>query len=307
VSAVRCQDALPADLRRLVAGGRRLLSAGANPAATDTLVAALRAQGTQYADVSALLAALRVVKDTSEIRKLRAAATITAESVRDASGSIRAGRNEGDVAAAILAGFRARGAMHASFPSIVAAGESALTLHYNANARPLGADELILMDVGAEYARYAGDVTRTYPVSGRFTERQRALYELVLGAQQATIAAVAPGVAPATLNTVARDYLRVHSNGLCGSVTCDQRLVHSVWHWLGLNVHDVGSFTTLQPGMVLTIEPGIYLVPDSIGIRIEDDVLVTAAGREVLSIGAPRTVAEIEALFRATGADSRAR
>jgi Xaa-Pro aminopeptidase len=178
----------------------------------------------------------------------------------------------------------------------VGSGPNGTTLHYDENRRQTRPGELIVMDVGAEYGYYAADVTRTIPVSGRFTSRQRALYELVLGAQQAAIDAVRPGSDFGTLNRVAREYMRRHSGNLCGGFACDRYFVHGLSHWLGMNVHDVGSFTRrLEPGMVFTIEPGIYLPAESLGIRIEDDILVTRGGPEVLSSGIPRTVEEVEA------------
>jgi Xaa-Pro aminopeptidase len=170
------------------------------------------------------------------------------------------------------------------------------------------AGDVVVVDVGAELGYYAADVTRTFPVSGTFTPRQREIYELVLAAQQAAIDATRPGVSVVELDRVARRYLREHSRGLCGRRSCDEYFVHGIGHWLGMDVHDVGDYTTpLRPGMVLTIEPGIYLADESLGIRIEDDLLVTEEGAEVLTHGAPRAVAEIEAWMRqGRGAATRA-
>ena len=155
------------------------------------------------------------------------------------------------------------------------------------------------MDVGAEFGYYTADVTRTIPISGKFDPRQRRLYELVLGAQQAAIDSVRPGTDLATLDRIAREYMRRHSGRLCGDSGCDRYFVHGLSHWLGMNVHDVGAYTRrLEPGMVLTIEPGIYLPAECLGIRIEDDVLVTDRGAEVLSSGIPRTVEEVERRWR---------
>ncbi|NJD09672.1 MAG: M24 family metallopeptidase [Gemmatimonadetes bacterium] len=299
---VRCVAMLGASARRqLPAAGLPLHLHSQNPAFTDTLVQALKAApGVEVRELSGPLAALRLVKDSAEIARLTRASDITARAIVDAVAVIRPGRSEADVANAILAGYATRGAPRASFPSIVASAGNALTLHYNANGRTFTGGELVLMDVGAEFGRYAGDVTRTFPVNGKFSDRQRALYELVLGAHQAAIAAVRPGVTLAQLEQTSREYLATRSGILCGSRTCDQYFVHLLSHWLGLNVHDVGSRTTpLAAGMVLTIEPGIYLPADSIGIRIEDDVLVTASGGLVLSAVAPRTVTDIAALFAA--------
>ena len=299
---LRCADSLGASLARLVPGSGLALQLHAQNAAWNhPLVLPLRSMaGVEVRELSLPLAALRLVKDSAEIARLAQAADITARAIVDAVAAIRPGRSESDVASAMLAGFTSRGAAGASFPSIIASAGNALTLHYNANQRTLAGGELVLMDVGAEFGKYAGDVTRTFPVSGRFTDRQRALYELVLGAHQAAIAAVRPGTTLQELEQVAREYLATRAGALCGARTCDQYFGHLLSHWLGLNVHDVGIRNALLvPGMVLTIEPGIYLPADSIGIRIEDDVLVTQSGGQVLSNAAPRTVADIEALFAA--------
>jgi Xaa-Pro aminopeptidase len=157
------------------------------------------------------------------------------------------------------------------------------------------AGELVVIDIGSECGYYSADVTRTIPVSGTFTPRQRDIYRLVLGAQQAAIDAVKPGVTVAELNRIAREYIDRSSGRLCGGQSCNQYFVHGLSHWLGMDVHDVGDYATpLAAGMVLTIEPGIYIASENLGVRIEDDILVTATGHEVLSRGAPRDPDEIE-------------
>jgi Xaa-Pro aminopeptidase len=151
------------------------------------------------------------------------------------------------------------------------------------------------MDIGAEWGYYTADVTRTVPVSGTFTQRQREVYQLVLGAQQAAINAVKPGVTVARLNAIARRYLDGNSGDICGGQSCNRFFLHGLSHWLGMDVHDVGDYNRpLEPGMVLTIEPGIYIASENLGIRIEDDILVTDTGHEILSADAPRTIDEIE-------------
>ena len=155
---------------------------------------------------------------------------------------------------------------------------------------------MLLTDVGAEYAGYAGDVTRTYPISGTFSDRQRELYELVLSTQEAAIDSVRPGVTLEDLNRIAREHMAAYSRDLCGEETCDTFFIHGLSHHLGLDVHDPGlPNLPLAPGMVLTIEPGIYIPDEGIGIRIEDDVLVTPGGHEVLSTAAPKSVGDVEA------------
>jgi Xaa-Pro aminopeptidase len=156
-----------------------------------------------------------------------------------------------------------------------------------------------VIDAGAEYGQYTADITRTWPVDGKFTGRQKSIYNLVLATQQATFDAVRPGVKLATLDSIAHAFMRDHSNNLCGDKTCDTYFFHGVGHWLGMDVHDVGDYTTpLAPGMVFTIEPGIYLQDEGLGVRIEDDVLVTATGGEWLGAGLPKKTDEIERVMR---------
>jgi Xaa-Pro aminopeptidase len=162
------------------------------------------------------------------------------------------------------------------------------------------------VDAGAEWGQYTADVTRTFPVTGRFTARQKAVYNLVLATQRAAFDSVRPGLRLRDLNRVARRYMKDHSGRLCGERTCDAYFVHALGHWLGMDVHDPGAIDTpLAPGMVFTIEPGIYLPAESLGIRIEDDVLVTPTGGEWLSAQAPRTTDAIERLMAAGGGASR--
>ena len=149
--------------------------------------------------------------------------------------------------------------------------------------------------MGAEYGYYTADVTRTVPVNGKFSPRQRRIYDLVLGAQQAAIDSVRPGVTIGDLSRVARRWMRENSGDACGDKPCDQYFVHGLSHWLGMDVHDVGEYrTALAPNMVITVEPGIYLPAENLGVRIEDDVLVTPTGHELLSAKAPRKAEEIE-------------
>jgi Xaa-Pro aminopeptidase len=183
-----------------------------------------------------------------------------------------------------------RGCEGNAYDPIVASGPDATVLHYSENSRLMQAGELVLMDVGSECAGYATDITRTVPVSGRFTPRQRELYDAVLGAQKAALAAVKPGATLPQINQIARDYLDSH--GRLG-----QYLNHRVSHGVGLEVHDVPSATSLEPlepGMVITVEPGLYIPEEKIGIRIEDTLVVTADGARVLSAALPKEPEEIE-------------
>lgn len=249
-------------------------------------------------DLRPHLAALRLVKDEDEMRRLRRAIEITTEAQREAMQAAKPGMWEYELEALIEYTFRRRGAERVGFPSIIGSGPNSTILHYDKSRRQTEPGDLVVIDIGAEFGYYSADVTRTIPISGRFTPRQRALYDLVLGAQQAAIDAVRPGVTIRELTGIARQYMRDHSGDLCGEVTCDRYFVHGLSHWLGMDVHDVGDYSTpLAPGMVITIEPGIYIPAEAIGIRIEDDILVTREGGELLSGSAPRSAEEIERLM----------
>jgi Xaa-Pro aminopeptidase len=268
-----------------------------------------------------ILHEMRLHKAPDEVERMRQAIDIACEAHRAAMRAARPGMVEYELEALVEGTFRRRGAAGPAYPSIVASGPNATVLHYTDNDRVLGDDELLLLDAGAERAGYCADVTRTFPTGQRWGGAHRDLYDAVLAAQLAAIATVRPGV---TLDDVHRVALRglvealiVHGL-VAGSV--DEALerdlykryyMHRTSHWLGRDVHDVGRYAIdgtprpLEPGMVLTVEPGLYVPTDAadvpaafrgIGIRIEDDVLVTENGHEVLSAAAPKQPAEIEAL-----------
>jgi Xaa-Pro aminopeptidase len=254
---------------------------------------------TRTRDLDAELGRLRLVKDGDELSRLRRAVAITADALKESMLAARPGMWEYQLEAIVEYTFRRNGAERVGFPSIVASGPNAVTLHYDKNRRQTQAGDMVVEDVGAEFGYYSADITRTVPISGRFTPRQRALYQLVLGTQQAAIDSVRPGTSLALLNRIARDFMREHSGDLCGPGSCVPYFVHGLSHWLGMDVHDAGPMgARLEPGMVLTVEPGIYLPAENTGIRIEDDVLVTRSGGEVLSRAAPRTVEEIEQIMK---------
>ncbi|HSR14237.1 MAG TPA: M24 family metallopeptidase, partial [Gemmatimonadales bacterium] len=210
---------------------------------------------------------------------------------------------EYELEAAAEGTFRRMGAERVGYPSIVGAGFNSTVLHYDESRARLADGDLVVMDMGAEFGYYSADVTRTIPASGRFTPRQRAIYDLVLGAQQAAMDSIRPGVTMGQLNQIARRFMRDHSGGLCGERTCDAYFIHGLGHMIGMDVHDVGpGGAPLRPGMVLTIEPGIYLPAERLGVRIEDDILVTATGHELLSGGVPRRAEAVEALMTGPGA-----
>ncbi|MBI2293415.1 MAG: aminopeptidase P N-terminal domain-containing protein [Betaproteobacteria bacterium] len=272
-------------------------------------------------DVRALLDEMRLLKDEHELAIMRRAAQISTDAHRRAMCAVKPGRAEYEIEAELLHEFRRRGAQAPAYTSIVAGGANACVLHYVSNDAVLNAGELLLVDAGCELDGYAADITRTYPVSGRFTPAQRDVYQMVLAAQGAAIAAVRPGAAWTAPHDAA---LRVLAQGLIDFGLCQGSVdkvieagdykrfyMHRTGHWLGLDVHDAGDYKRdgqwreLKPGMVLTVEPGCYIRGDDVppqfantGIRIEDDVLVTASGNEVLTHAAPKSVQDIEALMR---------
>ncbi|HEY8519770.1 MAG TPA: Xaa-Pro aminopeptidase [Gammaproteobacteria bacterium] len=265
-----------------------------------------------------LLHEMRLFKSRSEVNVMRQAARIAVEAHARAMRACRPGMMEYELEAEYLHVFRRHGA-ECSYPPIVAAGANACILHYRANDARLRDGDLVLVDAGCEYQMYASDVTCTFPVNGRFSPAQRELYEIVLEANRAATAAVRPGnhwndphdaaVAVVTRGLKELGLLSGRVPNLIKSQAYRAFFMHKTGHWLGMDVHDVGDYKVdehwrlLEPGMVLTIEPGIYVSPHArkvpkryrgIGIRIEDDVLVTRDGAEVLTEGLPRTVAEIE-------------
>lgn len=254
--------------------------------------------GRDVRNVRPAVDSMRLIKDADEIARLRKAIDISGLGHIAAMQAAHPGVWEYEIEAALEAGFRRNGADRVGYPSIVGSGPNTTTLHYDVNRRQTRDGDLVVVDAGAEWGQYTADVTRTFPVNGKFTARQKAIYDLVLATQQAAFDSTRPGITIAQLNRIARDYMRTHSGTLCGAQTCDAYFIHGLSHWLGMDVHDVGDYgTPLKPGIVFTIEPGIYLAQEGLGVRIEDDVLVTARGAEWLSARAPKTTAEIERLM----------
>jgi Xaa-Pro aminopeptidase len=273
-------------------------------------------------DPAASLHEMRLRKRPEELETMRAASAITRDAHLAALRAALPGRYEFEVEAELLRVFRARGSERAAYGSIVGSGPNATILHYRKNDRKLEAGDLLLIDAGAEYAYYASDVTRTFPVSGSFSAEQRAVYELVLAAQLATIEAVKPGTTLEALHDVAVGVLvdGMRELGLVQG-SRDEVLekgdykrfyMHRTSHWLGMDVHDVGRYyqdgapRALEPSFVLTVEPGLYIAPNAevdprfrgIGVRIEDDILVTGSGHDNLTHDIPKGVAELEAILR---------
>ncbi|HXG96828.1 MAG TPA: aminopeptidase P family protein [Gemmatimonadales bacterium] len=251
-------------------------------------------------NVTPIVDSLRVVKDADEVARLRRAVDISVAGHVAAMRAARPGMYEYQLEAVLEEGFRSNGADRVGYPSIVGSGPNSTTLHYDVNRRRTEDGDLVVIDAAAEWGQYTADVTRTFPINGKFTPRQKAIYDLVLGAQQAAFDALRPGITMRELDGIARKYMREHSGNLCGDRTCDDReyFNHGLGHPIGMDVHDVGINRPLEPGMVVTLEPGIYLQAEKLGVRIEDDVLVTAKGGEWLSDGAPRTTDAIERVMR---------
>ncbi len=264
---------------------------------------------------------MRLVKDAHELACMRTAAKISADAHRAVIAHCRPGHYEYELKAQLLSAFISHGAEEEAYPSIVGGGRNSCILHYNQNKDVLNAGELVLIDAGASYQYYASDITRTFPVAGCFTAEQAAVYEVVLAAQLAVIEQIKPGtlvkdlqnkaIEMITQGLLALGFLKGNLTQLIESKAYAPFYMHGVSHWLGIDVHDVGSYheegqsRALKPGMVLTVEPGIYLSGDrldlpkkwqNIGVRIEDDVLVTETGYEVLSQDVPKTIREIERL-----------
>ena len=273
-------------------------------------------------DIRAILDQQRLIKDGHEIDVMRRAGEISSDAHIRAMGTARPGQFEYEVEAELLHEFIRNGAREQAYSAIVASGPNACVLHYRENNRMMNDGDLLLIDAGGEYASYASDITRTFPVNGKFTGAQKAVYEVVLEAQMKCIDDVKPGK---PFNAYHETAVRVLSQGLIDLGLCKGSLdsviesksyfqfyMHRAGHWLGLDVHDAGDYRiggstgqwqTLKPGMVLTVEPGLYIRPadnvpekfHNIGVRIEDDILVTPKGNENLTAKTPKTVADVEA------------
>jgi Xaa-Pro aminopeptidase len=340
-------EALNTEMPKLMADAPALFYALGNDNKLDTQVqtwlASVRMQAragvvapSTVHDVNAMLNEMRLIKDASEIAIMQRAASISAAAHARAMRISRPGMHEYEIEAELLHEFRKHGSEFPAYTSIVAAGANACVLHYRAGNTVMQDGDLVLIDAACELGGYASDITRTYPANGKFSAAQKELYEIVLAAQAVAIAEVKPGkrfidghdaavkvLAQGMLDTGLLDKNKVGSlDDVINKGDYRQFYMHRTGHWIGMDVHDVGSYReatnqpvaegqekpwrVLQPGMVLTVEPGIYVRPNpgvpeqywNIGIRIEDDVLVTTNGPEILSRDAPKTVAEIEAIMK---------
>ena len=286
----------------------------------DKLVAESAVNFSEILDWQPMLSEMRLIKSPNEIRLMQQAGQITALGHIKAMQTTRPNRFEYEIESDILHEFNRHCARFPSYNSIVAGGNNACILHYTENDRPLNDGDLVLIDAGCEFAMYAGDITRTFPVNGKFSQPQREIYELVLKAQKRAIELLVPGNSIKQAND---EVIRIKTQGLVdlGILKGDvdtlieqqayrQFYMHGLGHWLGLDVHDVGSYgqdkqRILEIGMVITVEPGIYISEDAdvpeqykgIGVRIEDNLLMTEYGNKILTAAAPKEIADIENLM----------
>ncbi len=250
-----------------------------------------RVPGTSIKNMSHLIRDMRAVKTDEELAAMQKAIDITGEAFKKAALALKPGMTERDVQDLIENEFKAQGARELAFSSIVATGENTTTLHYTKNDAAVKAGDLFLMDIGVEFDHYAADVSRTIPVSGKFSPEQRKIYEIVLRAQKAAMAKVKPGA-------YVREDVHAEARRVIEEAGYGEYFIHGTSHFIGLDVHDVGDYgSPLQAGMVISVEPGIYLPEQGIGVRIEDDVLVTKNGFELLTGHIPREIGEIENLL----------
>jgi Xaa-Pro aminopeptidase len=258
-----------------------------------------------YRDVNALVSDLRTVKDAGEIELVRKATDASVEGHKAAMRSARSGMTENELAALMKYEFERRGCEKPAYAPVVGSGLNSTVLHYSQSSGMLRDGDVVVLDVGGEYSGYATDITRTLPVGGHFTTRQREIYDIVYGAQQAAIAAFEAGkstmsrTSPGSLFRVAYEYINSHGKDLHGQ-PLGQYFIHGLSHFVGLSVHDPGDPTLpLEPGMIFTIEPGIYIPEEKLGVRIEDTFLVGADGKLVNLSGAlPSKAGEVEAMMR---------
>ncbi|HLG93888.1 MAG TPA: Xaa-Pro peptidase family protein [candidate division Zixibacteria bacterium] len=250
-----------------------------------------RVPGTSIKNMSHLIRDMRAVKTDEELAAMQKAIDITGEGFKRAALALKPGLTERDVQDLIENEFKTRGARRLAFSSIVATGKNTTVLHYTRNDATIKEGDLFLMDIGAEYDHYAADVSRTIPVSGKFSPEQRKIYEIVLKAQKAAMAKVKPGA-------YVREDVHAEAKRVIEEAGYGEYFIHGTSHFIGLDVHDVGDYgSPLKAGMVISVEPGIYIPEKGIGVRIEDDVLVTKNGYKNLTAGIPREIEEIEKLL----------
>ena len=272
----------------------------------------LAAPQAKLKDIRAQIAALRQIKSPGEVAFLQRAIDLSVDSHLEAMRMMRPGLFEYQVAAKMVEVHAMGGSEAEGYAPIVGAGPNSTALHYDKLSRRIEDGDIVVLDVGAQFSGYSADITRTLPANGKFTPRQREIYEIVLGAQNAALAAIKPGVHFSCkgkkdgLMNIAYDYINSHGKDLQGK-TLGPYFIHGLGHHIGLDVHDPGEYCgSLQPGMIVTVEPGIYIPEENLGVRIEDDVLITETGYKLLSERLPRDPAEIEKIM-ATSAAQRSK
>ncbi len=295
-STILAAEAFESQMFKMLESSAKVLTLESHPRA-DKLKSMLALR--KVSDVTAAIAKLRAVKSKNELALMQHSIDVTLDAHRAAWKRMRGGLYEYQMATTMTAAYSEAGCERNAYPPIVGSGKNSTILHYFKNTRRMDAGEVLLMDVGAECAGYAADVTRTVPINGKFTPRQREIYDIVLGAQKAAIAAVKPGITfsktdPNSLYKAAMDYINSHGKDLHGE-PLGKYFTHGLGHHVGLDVHDPqSSDLPLVEGAVVTIEPGIYIPEEGFGVRIEDMVLVTANGGKLLSGALPREARDIE-------------
>lgn len=299
---------LPEEVAKSLANQRpiiftELASSGSATPAGEDMLGFLRYSNAMvfFQDVKPMLSSLRTVKDSGEIALLQKAVDASVAAHFAAMKAVKPGVKEYEISALMQYEWDKRGCERPSYAPIVGSGHNSTVLHYSENTNTMKAGDVVVIDAAAEYSMYAADITRTLPINGHFTARQKEIYDIVLGAQEAAMAAFVSGKSMLigdsenSLNKVAHDYIKTHGKDLHGE-SLDKYFIHLVGHYLGLDVHDPGDYKVpLGPGMAFTIEPGIYIPEENIGVRIEDDYLVGADGKLIkLSAALPSKTEEVE-------------
>jgi Xaa-Pro aminopeptidase len=304
---VEDMEKLPGEVSKVLAGGRPVLytdvaSQGETSASAEPLAFLKRTNAfVFFQDVKPMLTSLRTNKDAGEAALIRKAVDASVAAHIAAMKAVKPNVPEFEIAALMEYEWGKRGCERPSYSPIVGSGHNSTVLHYSENTNTMKAGNVVVIDAAAECSMYAADITRTLPVNGHFTARQKEIYDIVLGAQEAAMAAFQSGKSmlvgdsEASLNKVARDYIKSHGRDLHGQ-PLDQYFIHGLGHYIGLNVHDDGDYKVpLGPGAAFTIEPGIYIPEENIGVRIEDDYLVDADGKLIkLSAAVPSKAADVE-------------
>jgi len=302
---------LPEEVSKALAGGRPAVytdvSSQSEPTANVEALDFLKRTNNSvfFQDVKPMLSSLRTAKDAGEVALLRKAVDASIAGHLAAMRAVKPNVKEYEIASLMEYEWGKRGCERPSYSSIVGSGHNSTVLHYSENTNEMKAGDVVVIDAAGEYSMYAADITRTLPINGHFSARQKEIYEIVLGAQEAAMAAfqsgksMLSGSADNSLDKVARDYIKTHGKDLHGD-SLDKYFIHGLGHYIGLNVHDPGDYkVALGPGMAFTIEPGIYIPEENIGVRIEDDYLVDADGKLVkLSAALPSKVEDVEKAMR---------